>query len=149
VAGPGMEKRAAAGPEGAPGARAQLAVVCLGEWAARATRAGSSPSRMARARARPALGLEGGSEPRPGARESGARAGGRCVQGDRGVPPPHTGLSPGLVAIGSSEPRTKAWPAAPWSRNRFLPGAGAGRVLSPNGDSGWRWWRMPTRQLRG
>lgn len=31
-----MEKRAAAGLEGAPGARAQLAVVCLGEWAARA-----------------------------------------------------------------------------------------------------------------
>lgn len=30
-----MEKRAAAGPEGAPGARAPLAVVCLGEWAAR------------------------------------------------------------------------------------------------------------------
>lgn len=35
-AGPGMEQRAAAGPEGAPGARAQLAVVCLGEWAAQA-----------------------------------------------------------------------------------------------------------------
>lgn len=30
-----MEKRAAAGLEGAPGARAQLAVVCLGEWAGR------------------------------------------------------------------------------------------------------------------
>lgn len=34
AADPGMEQRAAAGPEGAPGARAQLAVVCLGEWAA-------------------------------------------------------------------------------------------------------------------
>lgn len=44
--GPGMEKRAAAGPDAAPGARAQLAVVCLGEWAARARR-GLSPASVA------------------------------------------------------------------------------------------------------
>lgn len=41
--GPGMEKRVVAGPEGAPGPRAQLAVVCLGEWAAWAGRGPGLP----------------------------------------------------------------------------------------------------------
>lgn len=89
-----MELRAVAGPEGAPGARAQLAVVCLGEWAARAAEAGPGSRRPRRpdGTLRPALSLRPGV--RGGAGELGAcwvaapsgDAGGGCACRRRRAP---------------------------------------------------------------
>lgn len=118
-----MELRAVAGPEGAPGARAQLAVVCLGEWAAQAAGSGPGSRRPRRARTGPSA------PPSPRGRASGAGAGelGACwvagLVGDPAAAPAPRGSERAMrgEAVraggggrpGPPERRTKARPAAP------------------------------------
>lgn len=90
-----MEKRAAAGPEGAPGARAQLAVVCLGKWAAQAGRVRATASQL---RAAP-----GATPVRPAPPGSGRGFPERALR-ERAAPSTSPPSRPGLL-------RSRAWEA--------------------------------------